>query len=40
MSDFLYNDESINSIVEYAQHLENKSIDDVNLLQNTFKGKS
>lgn len=40
MSELLYDDENIGSIVEYAQRLEGKSIDDVNLLQNSYRGKT
>ncbi|MCQ2611796.1 MAG: hypothetical protein MJ169_08610 [Treponema sp.] len=38
MSDLLYNEESISSIIEYAQRLENKTIDEVNFEQNSYKG--
>ncbi len=38
MSELLYDDENIDSIVEYAQRLENNSIDDINILQNSYRG--
>ena len=38
MSDLLYNEESIPSIVKYAQRLENKTIDEVNFEQSSYKG--
>lgn len=39
MDCLLYNDSNIESIIEYAQKLEKKTIDEVNLIQNSFKGK-
>jgi len=38
MNELLYNEASIPSIVEYAQKLENKTIDEVNLDQSSYKG--
>ena len=38
MSDLLYNEKSIPSIVKYAQRLENKTIDEVNFEQSSYKG--
>ncbi|WP_318714036.1 Sau3AI family type II restriction endonuclease [Treponema sp.] len=38
MSDLLYNEESIPSIVKYAQRLENKTIDEVIFEQSSYKG--
>ena len=38
MNDLLYNETSIPSIVEYAQKLENKTIDEVNTEQSSYQG--
>ena len=39
MNNLLYDDKNIKSIVEYAQKLENKTIEQVNSEQKSFAGK-